>query len=755
MSFTESISSSNLLSSFGWTIIHSIWIGGIIFLFAWILLYLFRNGKANHRYTIAVGSLFVFLMLVIVAFFKVYALQNINYGLNLNVGEDFRNLTYNFIEASNLTKLTNNFSLNSVQNYINQNIPILVVVWLVGLLFFTLRFFGGLLYTYRMRSKSQKIKSNELNGILSQISHKIGLRSKVQIKETSLISTPMVIGFIKPIILLPLGMANGLSLHQVEAILFHEIAHIYRFDYLVNLIQSVVEVVLFYHPVVWWLSAHIRAERENICDDIAIKHTGSALDYAKALTKLQELNNQTPDIVLAFSNKKYRFMNRIRRLLGLPLIENNLIEGLVSSLLLIVSIILFTTHAGPVFAQADEENSASIELPIQNDQDQKKKVSQKSKDLKEDEQRLAQILKENTLVFQKEKQMLTEIEKKKISNYASKDEYNKSATKKLYDERIKYLDSELESIRECQEVNATDLAPEIKKEKIIKLTKLQQLEHKKFMVIQEEIQKKIDSSKNITTEEQKKQKELQKKLATKQTMSKEQQKKMQYELQKMEDYQKKVAQFSEQAGEELKQKHELMKQMQLEMEKTKPSEEKIAKFKAMEKELAAQEAKLADTKMVQEKKLKELKDNLKDKIADMREIDELEEAEMEKEIEQMMEVEQIQEATMEKELEQVMEANMAKEKKMEKEIEMARLVDPEMIKKEESYKKAIELFTKNLVQDGLKKNGEPIEFVLSSKQLTINGKKQSKKLFKKYSQLLSDTKGEKLADDKKFILNID
>jgi hypothetical protein len=141
----------------------------------------------------------------------------------------------------------------------------------------------------------------------------------------------------------------------------------------------------------------------------------------------------------------------------------------------------------------------------------------------------------------------------------------------------------------------------------------------------------------------------------------------------------------------------------------------------------------------------------------MREIDKLEEAEMEREIEKVMEVEKIREAKMEKEIERAMkiekEMEVEMEREMDEDIKKARLADPEMVKKEIAYKKVIEIFAKNLVADGLLKKGDQLEFILSTKELTIAGKKQSKKLFKKYSKLYADTKGEKLTDDKKFILN--
>lgn len=794
MSFTKSIFSSELLSTFGWTIIHSVWIGGIVFLLAWMLLYLFRNGKANHRYLIAVGSLFAFLILVTVAFFKVNALQNTDYGLNLSIGENFKNLSYNLIEASNLTYLTNNFSLASIENYINQNIPILVVIWLVGLLFFSLRFFGGLAYTYRMRSRSQKIADGELNNVLKQISQKIGLKSTVQIKETSLISSPMVIGFVKPIILLPLGMANGLSLHQVEAILFHEIAHIYRFDYLVNLIQSMVEVVLFYHPVVWWLSAHIRAERENICDDIAIEHTGSAIDYAKALTNLQDLNKQTPDIVLAFSNKKYRFMNRIRRLLGLPLIENNLIEGLISSLLLVVSIILFTTHAGPVFAQTndmeilEEESLSNIELPILNDQDQESKQETNSKKIaKQLEEKLVEDQK--TIAINDKKLSNTQKELRiKLQNMEQKrlvsGNYDRVEAQELTEKSLTQVKSIIKKLENHKLIQANlsiklkKLTPKLdnaitkrlnnhllnneklllntlKKANLITQAFLAKSTH--FPELSQDL--KIKEKQKLIDKKQQIQK--QKEIAYKQNLSKAEQKKIQLELQKMQDYQKKVAQFSKKAEQELKMKSNFLKKAQKELEESEPTNEMKAKLKAMKTELKEQEMKFVKIKKDQERKLIELKDKMKDKMADIREIDKLEEAEMERKIEKVMEVEKIEEEMMEKEIEQVIEVKMKKERSVSDNYDGERAQELTKQKPEFSVNSAIFYPDKNTVElignvcfkteilefKNAKKvlwNRETNEIIVSGlAEFTIDGKIQFSK--KREKKILRYKIGERIA----------
>jgi GWxTD domain-containing protein len=124
---------------------------------------------------------------------------------------------------------------------------------------------------------------------------------------------PAVIGFLKPVILVPAGLLAGLPAEQLEGILAHELAHIRRCDYLVNLAQSLVEGLLYYHPAVWWVSSVVRAERENCCDDVAVAVSGDARGYAAALANLEESRWTAPETALAASGGD--LMKRIRRLL--------------------------------------------------------------------------------------------------------------------------------------------------------------------------------------------------------------------------------------------------------------------------------------------------------------------------------------------------------------------------------------------------------------------------------------------------------
>jgi len=113
----------------------------------------------------------------------------------------------------------------------------------------------------------------------------------------------MTIGALKPIILFPIGAVTYLSVEQMEAILAHELAHIRRNDYFFNILHSLVEIIFYFHPAVWWLSNTIRNERENCCDDIAVSVSGNSLSYAKALVNLQELHAHSPTLAMGFAGK--------------------------------------------------------------------------------------------------------------------------------------------------------------------------------------------------------------------------------------------------------------------------------------------------------------------------------------------------------------------------------------------------------------------------------------------------------------------
>src|SRR5262249_16695356 len=143
---------------------------------------------------------------------------------------------------------------------------------------------------------------------------RVSRRIAVLISEMT--ESPSVVGWIRPVILLPTATLMGLTPLQLEAILAHEIGHIRRYDYLINMLQMVVETLFFYHPAVWWISRRIRVERELCCDDLAVRFSGNALRYARALTTLEKLRSRVPRVAMASTGGPLLY--RIQRLVGVP-----------------------------------------------------------------------------------------------------------------------------------------------------------------------------------------------------------------------------------------------------------------------------------------------------------------------------------------------------------------------------------------------------------------------------------------------------
>ncbi|MHC4501112.1 MAG: M56 family metallopeptidase [Planctomycetota bacterium] len=172
---------------------------------------------------------------------------------------------------------------------------------------------GGWTQLQRLRRKMVKPVDASLHSKLKALAELLGIRRAVQLVESALVQVPTVVGWLKPVILLPASALTGLSPEQMEAILAHELAHIKRLDYLVNMLQTVVEILGFYHPAVWWVSHKIRVERENCCDDLAVSVSGDEVRYARALTLLEEIRGGQAALAVAAGGGS--LLGRIRRLL--------------------------------------------------------------------------------------------------------------------------------------------------------------------------------------------------------------------------------------------------------------------------------------------------------------------------------------------------------------------------------------------------------------------------------------------------------
>ena len=193
-------------------------------------------------------------------------------------------------------------------------LPEIVLVWLAGVMVVAMRPLLSWRTVRRLRSVGVEPVAAEVHGVLERTAKRLRLARAVEMLQSTLVKTPVVVGYFRPVVLLPLCVVSGLPAVQLESILAHELAHICRHDYLVNLLQTLVETLFFYHPAVWWLSRQIRNERENCCDDLAMAAVGSRADYGRALLAIEELRAASPALSLAARGGS--LLARIRRIAG-------------------------------------------------------------------------------------------------------------------------------------------------------------------------------------------------------------------------------------------------------------------------------------------------------------------------------------------------------------------------------------------------------------------------------------------------------
>lgn len=206
----------------------------------------------------------------------------------------------------------------------------IVPVWLTGATILWLRLLFTCIVATRMKSRQVRSAPHEWQQILNRLS-----KRSVQLLVSSLVQVPTVIGWLRPVILIPVGALAGVPSEHIEALLAHELAHIRRHDYLINILQSIAEATLFYHPATWWISHNIRIDRENCCDDIAVAITGDPLAYAQALTNLE--SHRSAHLAPALAANGGLLKQRIARLLGVTSTTRTTPATIVTTLLLLLS----------------------------------------------------------------------------------------------------------------------------------------------------------------------------------------------------------------------------------------------------------------------------------------------------------------------------------------------------------------------------------------------------------------------------------
>ncbi|MEA3462451.1 MAG: M56 family metallopeptidase [Bacteroidota bacterium] len=329
------------MHAIGKTIFHSIWIGILILALLRLVLTFIPARLSGLRYSISVASLLLLFVSVLATFLILYDPVS-PVRESLAVPESYRGESV--IDANLIFKLFG-------------------YIYFSGVLFMLFRSLASVAYIRELRNSGEQLLPHwQLT--LRQISLSLGIRRSVEFLESTRVKAPMLVGYLKPAVIVPAGMITNLPADQIETIILHELYHLKRRDFLVNIMQLFIEGLLFYHPVVWIISGFIRSEREHCCDDSVLNATGNPVNYAKALIHLAEQKYYSRLAPGAVGSTKRQFESRIKRILYHNTMKTNMREKVLSLALLAGCLIIVLTvsgfSAGPAFIRMHKVNNEQI-----------------------------------------------------------------------------------------------------------------------------------------------------------------------------------------------------------------------------------------------------------------------------------------------------------------------------------------------------------------------------------------------------------
>lgn len=335
------------------TLVHSLWQGLLLAAVAGLIVICTRKSTPTRRYNLLIASLVLFTCTITYTF--IIQLQEVQVYRTMvfikphQLGDNTADVHIK-ISTPAFTQISrvNGYQLIS---FLNEHAYTIVLVWFLIVFARSLQLITGLHSLYYMRRRNIFTVDEAWQNRVKELAQQLGIKQLVHIAESGIAKVPMVIGHLKPLILIPVGLMTALSADEIEAILVHELAHIRRRDYLVNLLISLMEIIFFFNPAVLWISSLIKTERENCCDDIAVTQTSSKVNYIRALVSCQEYQLSAPAYAMAFSGRKNHLMGRVKRMVSNSNQSLNMMEKSLLALCLVVAG-LFTT----AFSNADKIN---------------------------------------------------------------------------------------------------------------------------------------------------------------------------------------------------------------------------------------------------------------------------------------------------------------------------------------------------------------------------------------------------------------
>jgi len=307
----------------GWTLVHFAWQGAAIGVAAAVGLRLLREGPPQLRYFLGCVALAAMVLSPVVTAWTlaqddaraVPALRTLFVGVKPPADAAHDGLL--LVRARGTRAAAAAPRIEDVSRpRVPNPMPAVVGAWLIGVCLLLVRLAGGCWRVRSLQTAARSLTASSWQQASDQIAARLGLRCLVRVVDAAFVDTPVVIGWLRPVVLLPIVAVSGLTPDQVHAVIAHELAHVRRHDAIVNLCQTVAETLLFYHPAVWWLSSRMRLEREHCCDDAAMAIIGDPVAYAAALAELESWRMGQPGLALAATGGS--LLVRVRRLLGVP-----------------------------------------------------------------------------------------------------------------------------------------------------------------------------------------------------------------------------------------------------------------------------------------------------------------------------------------------------------------------------------------------------------------------------------------------------
>ncbi len=287
-------------------LMHFLWQGALVGLAAWGVLSFLEKARPSTRYAVATAALLLLAALPFATLFQLAGEAPPPAQVPVSIAP---------VPLAAAPTPSPAGGAVAPQTFGASLLPWIFNLWLAGVAAISLVQLGGLGRVRRL-SRQGRPAGEETQALARDLGRRLGIHRAVTLLESAAVAVPAVVGWLRPVVLVPASTLAGLAPRQLEAILAHELAHVRRHDYLVNLFQAVVETLLFYHPAVWWVSARMRHERELCCDDLAVAVCGDRLGYARALVELEGLRGAAPRLAMAASGGS--LAGRVRRLVSGP-----------------------------------------------------------------------------------------------------------------------------------------------------------------------------------------------------------------------------------------------------------------------------------------------------------------------------------------------------------------------------------------------------------------------------------------------------